>query len=140
MDRERVDQYGVGADTVLSLQTMKPVSGTLPTIVITQEMLKQPMNTTAYSAASIRAVSTLPGYQLIDERTTNVDGVSSEIHVYSAQPATDQPKNRYYQVSAVSKGVGYTATAYAPLSISQTLEQQIFLMLDSFTFVAPKSK
>ncbi len=138
MERERLDQLGVGADTILALQTTKPVSGTLPNVTITTEILKRPTDTLTYSKASVRAVSALPGYQMIDERAVTVDGTASEIHVYSAQPAADQPKNRYYQLSAVSNGVGYTVTAFAPLSISQTLEQQILLMLGSFTFVQPK--
>ena len=135
MEKERLDQLGVPSDTVLVLQTDQPVSGTYPNVAVTTETLARPVGTPEYSKGSVRAVSALPGYQLIDERTAKVDGMESEIHVYSAQPSADQPRVRFYQESAVSNGVGYTVTAFAPLSVSQALEQQILLMLQSFTFV-----
>ncbi|MFA6509629.1 MAG: hypothetical protein WCV62_04120 [Candidatus Peribacteraceae bacterium] len=138
MERERLDQQGIPRDVLAAFQVEKPVSGQYPTVVITEEPLAQPMDTDTYSRASMRAVSALPGYELIDTRPVRIDERESGIHIYTAQPAADQPKTRFYQVSAVSSsGTGYTVTAFAPLSVSRSLEGEELAMVQSLTFVDP---
>lgn len=147
LERERLDQQGIPQDVVAAFQVEKPVSGQYPTVVVTQEPLSQTMDTTTYSLASMRAVSALPGYALIDTRSVNIDTKAANVHIYTAQPAADQPKTRFSQVSAVSPpdassptGTGYTVTAFAPLSLSSSLEAQELAMVESLTFVEPGVK
>ncbi|MEK7218447.1 MAG: hypothetical protein AAB728_03200 [Patescibacteria group bacterium] len=141
VERERLDQQGIPQDVVAAFQAEKPVSGQYPTVVITEEPLAQPMETPVYSRANVRAVSVLPGYELIDTRPIRIDEQESNLHTYTAQPAADQPKTRFTQASAVSpSGAGYTVTAFAPLSVTATLENQELAMVQSLTFVEPESQ
>lgn len=139
MERERLDQLGVPQEVVAGFQTEKPVAGQYPSVVVTREALSQPMDSATYSRASQRAVSVLPGYEIIDARPVTVDGKAVTLHVYTAQPMSDQPKSRFYQVSAVSgSGTGYTVTAFTPLSVSSSLDRQVVAIVSSLTFTQKK--
>lgn len=140
MAKERLDQLGVPGDVIAAFQLTTPVSGIYPNVTVTSEQLPQAMPSETYSKNSIRAVTSLPQYQLIDTRPISVDGDNVDIHIYSAQPSADQPQARFYQVSAVSAGNGYTVTAYTPLTLSTNLESQILLMLQSLTFKETPTK
>jgi len=143
MNRERLDLLGVPPEAIVAFQTVKPVSGQFPNVILTAEPLTGVFTSPDYSKSSIRSVASLPGYQLVDVRAAIVDGKSVEIHIYTAQPAGDQPRVRFYQISAVSgdgttTGTGYTVTGFSPLSPTDTLDKQFLLILKSLTFTEPK--
>ena len=133
MNRETLRQRGVPDETIVALQADDAVSGQFPTVAVTQEVLLQPMSAEAYSQASVRAVSVYPSYELLDSTPVSIDGNSVDLHIFLAQPIADEPKRRYYQVSTVDEKSGYTVTAAAPVSIGDTLDQQIVAILQSFT-------
>jgi hypothetical protein len=140
MDSTKLAALGVPEEVVAAFQADQPVAGQFPNVTITREILPTPTDSTAYSQAAIRSVSTLPGYQLIDTQAATVDGKGVNVHIYSAQPVADQPKSRFYQISAVAKsGTGFTVTAYTPLTVTPTLEKQVLVVLKSLTFVKPKN-
>ncbi|MBI3618799.1 hypothetical protein HY213_02060 [Candidatus Peregrinibacteria bacterium] len=134
VDRQTLTARGTPEDTVVAFQADKPVSGQFPTVTITSEILQQQVQSATYSEASIRSVAALPGYKLIDSRNAKVDGQDLQLHIFTAQPVTDEPARRFYQLSAVSQNTGYTVTALTPISVGSTLEQQVLLILHSFTF------
>ncbi|MDD4319453.1 MAG: hypothetical protein PHW10_03980 [Candidatus Peribacteraceae bacterium] len=140
VERERLDQMGVPEEVVAAFQTAQPVSGQFPNVTVTREALAQPVTGADYSKSAIRSVGTLPGYELIDSRPATVDGQEVTFHIYSAQPVTDQPRSRFYQVSAVSgSGAGFTATAFTPLTVTPALEQQVTAIVTSLTFTEPEA-
>ena len=137
MDRDTLASRGVPADVVAAFQKDKPDAGQYATITVTKEDLAQPMDSVAYSKASIQSVATISGYKQLDLRDTTVDGAAVSIHVFSAQPSPDQPERRFYQVSAVSGATGFTVTAIAPLSVSADLQKDILAILGAVTFKEP---
>jgi hypothetical protein len=135
MDRETMLQRGLPEETVVAFSSDASVSGQFPSITVTQEPLAQAVEAVDYSAANIRAVSVLPGYKLIDSVDLAVDGVDVALHTFAAQPLEEEPARRFYQISTVQQGVGYTITAAVPLSVPKDLEAQVLLILKSVTFV-----
>ena len=139
VERERFQQLSLPPEVEAAFQAEDPVSGLYPTAVITREILMLPTDSIAYSRANVQAVSILPGYEQLDKRTVTVDGKEVEQHVYTAQPEADQPKSRFYQVSAVSgSGTGYTVTVSLPFSVSEALDRQALAISQSLTTVEPK--
>ncbi len=139
LEREKLDERGVPAQVLVAFQSDKIVSGQTPTITVTSEKLSTPLDSAAYSKASIRSVTTLPGYKLIDSRSIKIEGQSVDLHVFSAQPVAADPERRFYQLSAVAANIGYTFTALTPVSISTTLEQELLLIFNSVRFTEPTS-
>ena len=137
LGKETLEERGIPDQVIVAFQSAKAVSGQTPTITVTSEKLAQPLDSAAYSKASIRSVTTLPGYKLIDSRSAEVEGQSVEIHVFTAQPVAGEPERRFYQLSAVAAGIGYTFTALTPVSISDTLEKEIILIMSSVRFSEP---
>jgi hypothetical protein len=137
LDRELLQSRGISDQVVAAFQAEKVVSGQNPTVTVTTERLKSPMTSGEYSKASIRSVTTLPGYTLLDSATASVEGQSVEIHTFTAQPVTGEPERRFTQVSAVAANIGYTFTALTPVSISDTLSQEVLLILKSVRFTEP---
>ncbi len=140
VDRETLDAHGVPPEVIAAFQADNAVSGQFPTVLVTQEALKEQMDSSTYSKASVRTVASLPGYKLIDDRSAKIDGTPVDLHIFTAQPIADEPERRFYQISGVSKGNGYSFTGLGPLSISSSLENQLLLMLNSVTFTQPKTK
>lgn len=134
IDRETLRQRGVPDDTVAALQAEEAVSGHFPTVTVTRELLSQPTTPEAYSDASIRSVSVLPGYTLIESPTMRLDGANVRLHVFTAQPIPDEPARRFYQVSTALKDRGYSVTATTPVSTEDTLEKQITFILENARF------
>ncbi len=142
LSQEKLADRGVPDQVLVGFQSEKSVSGQTPTITVTSEKLGSPLDSSAYSKASIRSVTTLPGYTLIDSRAIIVEGQNVELHVFSAQPVAGEPERRFFQLSAVAAAVGYTVTALTPVSISDTLQKEIMLIMNSVRFSepAPSSK
>lgn len=136
VDSETLRQRGVPRDTLVAFQSEVPVSGQFPTVVVTQESLQGPVTAQDYSSASVRAVTVLPGYREIDTRKASVAGETVEVHVFTAQPAEGETLRRFYQVSTVSKGIGYSITATTPVSLNDALEDQVLLILQESIFEA----
>lgn len=137
--REMLDERGLPEEVIAAFQAEKAVSGQFPTVTVLQETLSQDADSTAYSEASIRAVSTLPGYKLIDSKSVTIDGAAVTMHVFSAQPLPEEPERRFYQVSAVANKTGYTFTALTPMSISSGLETDVTTIIKSATLKEPSA-
>lgn len=137
VDRAELDERGVSEEAMIAFQSDRPYAGQFATVVVTREVLSQPMTTVEYSAASILSVSGLPDYAEIDRREITVDGAEIAIHVFSAKPRADALAERFYQVSAVSQNTGFTVTAATPVSVDPALNTQIIDMLGSVTFIPP---
>ena len=137
LERERLDERGVPEQVLVAFQSETPVSGQNPTLTVTSEKLPAPLDSAAYSKASIRSVTTLPGYKMLDSRAIQVEGQAVELHVFTAQPVAGEPERRFYQLSAVAASIGYTFTALTPVSISDQLEQEILLIMNSVRFSEP---
>lgn len=140
VEQSVLEEKGVPEEVVAAFQSQTPVSGQYATVTVTEEPLDQPMDSTAYSAASITSVTSLPGYERIDEEEVEVGGEAVTIHIFAAQPRADQPQVRFYQLSAVGNGVGYTFTAAMPLSVEEELENEILLILRNATFADPEGE
>ena len=140
VDSETLRQRGVPEDTIVAFQTDEAVSGQFPTVTVTNEPLADVTEPTVYSKASIRSVSVLPGYTLIDSVQVNIDAEAIDLHVFTAKPVADEPARRFYQVSTVANNIGYTLTATTPVSIDDELEKQVYFILQSTTFQAEKEE
>lgn len=137
LEQDKLAERGVPDQVMVAFQAESVISGQTPTITVTSERLSAPLDSAAYSKASVRSVTTLPGYKLIDSRSIDVEGQKVDMHVFSAQPVASDPERRFTQVSAVAANVGYTVTALTPVSISDSLEKQITLILSSLRFSEP---
>jgi hypothetical protein len=134
IDPETLRQRGVPDDAIVAFQAEEAVSGHFPTVTVTKELLAQVTTPEAYSDASIRSVTVLPGYELLESTPIEVAGLATRLHVFTAQPVTDEPARRFYQVSTTRDTMGYSVTATVPASVTDTLESQIVLVLQSLTF------
>ena len=121
---------------IVGFQAKDPVSGQFPTVTVTKEVLTQEVAADQYSIASIRSVSVLQGYELIDTKAVKIDeGTEVALHVFTAQPLEGEPQRRFYQLSTTHEKVGYTVTAAAPLSVEKELDAALRLILSELTFV-----
>ncbi len=140
VDRTALDQRGVPPEVVVAFQADQPFSGQFATVTVTREALSKQMTSTEYSEASIQTVSTMAGYTKVDTTSLTIDGEKVTLHTFTAQPRTDQPKTRFFQVSVASGTTGYTYTAATPVAVDSTLEQQVLLILKNVTLKAPTAK
>jgi len=134
IDSETLRQRGVPEDTIVAFQSEIPVSGQFPTITVTKEPLSDVVTPQSYSDASVRAVAVLPGYVEVDTKDTLIAGEKVSLHIFKAQPTSDEPLRRFYQVSTVSVGVGYSITGTTPVSLEDSLENQVILILRESVF------
>ncbi len=137
MDKETLADRGVPDEVVVAFQSAKTQSGQFPTVTVTKEALTEQLSSSDYSEASVKSVSTLPGYTLVDSKKVTVDASSVDEHIFTAQPLNDEPARRFYQVSAVSGGNGYTVTGLAPVSVTSSLDDEIKLIITSLSFKQP---
>ncbi len=140
VERATLDQRGVPEAVVVAFQADKPFSGQFATVTVTKEALNKQMTSTEYSDASVQSVSGMPGYEKVDIVKKTIDGQEVSLHTFTAQPQTDQPKTRFYQISLLSGLTGYTYTAATPVAVDSTLEKQIQLILGNATLVDPTAK
>lgn len=140
VDRSGLDQKGVPRDVLVAFQADVPSSGQFPTVTVTREALDKPVDSAAYSIASVQSVKGLPGFSELDLRSLTIDDADVAIHIFSAQPRSDEPKSRFYQLSIASGTNGYTYTAATPLSVDSTAENQILLILQNASLKKPTNQ
>lgn len=134
VSQQELNSRGVPADVILVFQADVPISGQFTTITVTRETLLQPITAPEYSDASVLSVQGLPGYEQVDEQSVEIDGQEVTLHVFAAQPQSDQPATRFYQISSVAGQTGYTFTAATPVTTPNDLEASVTEMLKSVTF------
>jgi hypothetical protein len=137
LDRGVLDQRGAPAEVMVAFQADQPVSGQFPTVTVTRELLKEAMEPVQYSDASIQSVTTLQGYEEGETETVTIDGNDLKLHTFSAQPRADEPRVRFFQVSTAAGTSGYTFTGAVPLTVEDTTEGQIKLILGNVTLQDP---
>lgn len=137
VDRETLTSRGVPDEVMAAFQSSAIVAGQNPTVTVTKETLQSDLDPVAYSQASIRSVTSLPGYKLIDTRAVKIEGKNLELHVFSAKPLPEEPERRFYQLSTANKSIGYTLTALTPLSVTSSLETEILTIMRSLVFTDP---
>ncbi len=130
---------GVPEETIAAFQREEARAGQFDTISVTREPLPQVMSTTEYSDASILNVSRMPQYKLIDKSAVFVDGQPASLHVFTARAGGSDPIRRYYQVSAVSQGIGFVFTGSFPLSVSDSDANEILLVMRNISFTDPRA-
>lgn len=135
VNSETLRQRGVPEDVIVAFQAETSVSGQFPAVTVTRERITQATEAGAYSDASMRSVSVLPGYEAFDSREITLDTERVKLHVFAAQPVTQEPLRRFYQVSTIVGSNGYTITGTAPVSVSDATEKEITLILTNSTFV-----
>jgi len=140
LDRTNLDLRGAPGEVTVAFQADNPIAGQYAIITVTREALNETMTSPEYSEASMASVKTLPAYTELDVQKATIDEQDVSLHVFSAQPKTDEPKTRFYQLSAVSGTAGYSFTAATPLTVDNTLEGQILLILKNVTFIKPVAK
>ena len=137
VDRTQLDQRGLPSEVFVAFQSDASVSGQYPTVTVTREPLVDDVTSTAYSEASVESVKALPGYEQIDERPTAVDGQEVSLHIFSAQPRSEEPRARFYQLSMAKERQGYTFTAAVPLAVDEKIENEILLIMSNASLSAP---
>ncbi len=127
-------------ETLIAFQANDAVSGMFPTVVLTREALSDPLEPDVYSAAAVRSVTTYPDYDEVETRSVTVDGATVKLHIYTARLQDGAPTQRFYQLSTVHEGFGYSVTGTTPVTVDSTLEQQVELVMLQSTFVDPATK
>jgi hypothetical protein len=135
---DELQARGVPEDVLVAFQADDAVSGLFPIVTVTSEALSGDYTSERYSEESVQSVQGLPGYEIIDQRSMAVDGENVRMHIFGAQPVNEEPKQRFYQVSAVHEQKGYTLTAVLPLSIESTWEDAVTLILTHLSFKNPE--
>lgn len=138
IERDQLSERGIADNVIAAFKRDLAIAGQFPAVIVTQEALKSAIDSATYSSASVRAVTVLPAYKLIDSRSVTIDGADVDLHIYSAQPAPEEPAKRFYQVSAVAGDKGYSATGLTPLSPPKNVESEISAIMNSITFTEPK--
>lgn len=134
MDGETRRQRGIPDETIVAIRFEEAISGQFPAVTVTRETMRREVSPLDYSEAGIRSVSTLPGYTLTDTKEVRIDGEDVSMHIFTAQPISDEPARKFYQISTVSGNDGYTVTAAAPLFIESSVEKQIESIVMSISF------
>lgn len=137
VDPVLLQENGLPPEVVAAFQADAEASGVYPTVTVTRQVMRTSMTAEQFSTASIQAVSVLPQYKKLDQKTVSVDGREVAVHVYSAQLREDRPVQRYYQMSTVSGRSGFTFTGALPLSVDTQLEQKVLLILQNASFMEP---
>jgi hypothetical protein len=133
LERSVLDQRGAPPEVVVAFQANEPVSGQFPTVTVTRETLKQTMTSPEYSELSVQSVATLPGYEEGSERSLTVDEEEVTLHTFTAQPRSEEPRVRFFQVSIASGTSGFTYTGAVPLTVPTKTENEIRLILENAT-------
>lgn len=139
ISKEALRQRNMPEEVVVAFQTEEALAGQFPTVTVTVEDLDREVTPADYSAASMRAVTALPNYTLIDTRDAIVDDAEVNLHIFTAQPIAEEPARRFFQISTVSDRTGYTFTGLTPVSVPDAIEKQVVGILESATFTDPNA-
>lgn len=134
VEREVMRERGLPENAIVAFQADQATSGIFPSVVVMREALRKELDSPAYSAATIQSVQTLNAYQQVDLTDVEVEGDTVQMHTYIAQPNSQQPKQRYYQLGAVKGRNGYTFTAALPLSVEDAVEERVLVILQNVAF------
>lgn len=137
LSHEEVQARGMPPEVQFAFQAVQAIAGQYPTVTVTTETLRDPLTSEDYSKASIDVVSRRKDYTQIDVQDVTIDGTPLQLHVFSAQPLTDEPKQRFYQLAMVKGSMGYVFTAALPLSAPDTLAEEVQLLLKSVSMKEP---
>lgn len=140
VERADLDLRGVPPEVSVAFQADQPFSGQFATVTVTKELLTAQLTPSSYSDASVQSVSGIAGYTKVDLKKIKVNGQDASLHIFTAQPQSDQPKTRFYQLSTLSGLTGYTFTAATPVAVDTTLEKQVLLILNNVTLVDPGTR
>lgn len=138
LDRDILDARGAPPEVVVAFQAEQPISGLFPTVSVTRELLAQAMESEEYSDASLAAVKSLPGYEAVNTSSLTVDGAEVDVHTFTSQVRTNDPKTRFSQVSISDGQTGYTFTAASPISVGAQTEEEMLLILQNATLMPPE--
>lgn len=138
LSREEVQARGMPPEVQFAFQAVQAVAGQYPTVTVTTETLREPLTSEDYSKASVDVVSRRKDYSQIDLQDITIDGTALQLHVFSAQPLTDEPKQRFYQIALTKGSVGYVFTAALPLSAPDALAEEVQLLLKSVSMREPE--
>lgn len=138
--REELAELGSSPEVIVAFRTEQTVSGSAPVVAVTREALSEATDPEEYSSASVEAVKSLPGFESDHTESTRIDGADVTLHIFTAQPNADEPRRRFFQVSTVAGGVGYTFTGVLPLSVLESIEEQVKLILTNATFTEPQKE
>lgn len=136
VSQESMDERGLPAEVITAFQSKTAISGQYPTVTVTTENVGQNMTPQAYSFDSIRAVTALPEYAEVSKEDWTIDGEQVELHIFTARPIEREPVGRFYQVSTVSDGVGYTFTGFTRVAAGNG-DSQIRVILGNISFTVP---
>ena len=67
--------------------------------------------------------------------TITIDEAKVDLHVFTAQPVSDEPVRKFYQISTVQNGIGYSVTGTSPVTVSDSIESQVIAIVQSVHFV-----
>jgi hypothetical protein len=137
VDKQTMQERGVPDDALVAFQSDEPVSGQFLTVTVTKEQLREVVEPTLYSQANVRLVAALPGYELVDAATTTIDGEKVDVHIFNAKPIADESSRRFYQLSTVANGIGYSITGTSPINIEDATEKAILTIVQNLTFNDP---
>lgn len=140
VEKSTLQKRGVPEDAVVAFQSEIAIAGQFPTVVITREGLKRTVDAAKYSEASMRSVAVFGAYREIDVTEVEIGKDVVSLHVFTAQPVAEEPLRRFYQLSTVFGTAGYTVTGTTPVSITDSLEDEILAILKSLSFIEPEEE
>ncbi len=131
---------GAPGEVVVAFQANDSIAGRFPLVTVTSQSLTVAMDPVTFDAQNRTSVKTLPGYTLVDEKKTVIDGEDLMLHIFTAQPVAEQAVQRFYQISSSVKDKGYTFTGVLPLSVNKETEAAMMTIMTHVTFTDPDSK
>lgn len=140
LSHDEVIARGMPQEVRIAFQAVDTLSGQFPTVTVTHERLREEMKPADYSAASMELVARRKDYTKVDATDVTVDGQKVSLHVFSAQPLSEEPKQRFYQLATSAGTDGYVFTAALPLTAPEELVSQVKLILTKVTFQAPEEE
>ena len=134
INRETLLLRGVTDELAVVFQADQAVSGQFPLVSVTQQRLSAQTDPLSFSQESVRSVTTLSGYTLVDLRDMTIDDNAVQLHIFRARPQISQPERTFYQVSTVQADKGYTFTGMTPVSVSGRTESEVLKIVGCATW------
>lgn len=140
VEKSTLQKRGVPEDAVVAFQSEIAIAGQFPTVVVTKEPLKRTVEAAKYSEASMRSVAVFGAYREIDVSEVEIGKDTLSLHVFTAQPVAEEPLRRFYQLSTVFGMAGYTITGTTPVTIADSVEDEILAIIKSLKFIEPEEE